>query len=145
MENRIDAAVAAGRLTQEQATRMKERLRAAEVVPFLGRAGGPHLGRGGGEVGLDAAAEYLGLTQAELRERLRAGSTLAEVARATGKTADGLVAALVADARERLEAAVADGRLTAAQRDRRLERVQERVRALVNGERRAFAPRARRS
>ena len=131
---RVDEAVAAGRLTEEQGAELKERIQAGEV-PLLG-LGGPrgHHGPGGPGGGLDAAAEYLGVTQAELHERLHDGETLAEVAKAEGKTVDGLVDALVADATEELAQAVEDGRLTDAQRDELVAGLEERVTARVNGE-----------
>lgn len=37
----------------------------------------------------------MGLTKAELREQLAVGKTLAEIAKAEGKSVDGLVQALV--------------------------------------------------
>jgi hypothetical protein len=53
--------------------------------------GAPHLG---------AAATYLGVTADGLRTQLQSGKTLAEIANATsGKSAQGLIDALVADAR----------------------------------------------
>ncbi len=55
---------------------------------------------------LAAAAEYLGLSADELRTQLEGGKTLAEMAEAQGKSVDGLVDALVADAREHIEAFV---------------------------------------
>lgn len=78
---------------------LREAFRAAraERAPGEGRFGHPggrwhHRGPAGGL--LDAAAEYLGLDRAELRERLRSGSSLADVARAEGKSVDGLKDAL---------------------------------------------------
>ncbi len=53
---------------------------------------------------LAEAAEYLGLERAELRDRLRDGSSLADVARAEGKSVDGLKAALRAEFVRRLDA-----------------------------------------
>ena len=73
--------------------------------------------RGGGHRGfrdLDAAAAFLGVGEAALRERLREGETLAEVAEAEGKPVDGLVTAIVAATTKRLDAAVAAGRMTKA-------------------------------
>ena len=105
-EARIDAAVADGDLTQEQADALKEHLE-AEGAPLFG---GP-LFHGPGhhhEVhfgGLEAAATYLGLTGDELRERLESGDTLAEIAGAEGKTVDGLVQAMVDSAEEDIAAA----------------------------------------
>ena len=70
LKNRIDAAVAAGRLTEERADELKERID-TEEFPLLG----PGLrGRHGhGLHRLDAAADYLGATEEELREELAAG------------------------------------------------------------------------
>ncbi|HSL66479.1 MAG TPA: hypothetical protein VK874_17620 [Gaiellaceae bacterium] len=137
LENRLDEAVAAGRLTQEQADRMKERLRAGDVPLFGHGLRGMHgpghgLARGGH---LEAAASYLGLSEAALREQLEAGKTLAEVAKARGKSVDGLVDTLVADAKKELDEAVAAGRLDEERRDDILERLEERLTAMVNGER----------
>jgi hypothetical protein len=131
LENRVDAAVAAGRLTEEEGAALKERIQ-AEEYPLLG---GPGLGHHGGRGfhHLDAAAEYLGLTEAELRTQLRNGQTLAQVAQAQGKTVDGLVDALVADEKAELDAAVAAGRITQAQADEQLARAEERFEALVDG------------
>lgn len=85
--------------------------------------------------GLAAAATYLGLTEAELRSRLDAGKTPAQIAQATdGKTVDGLVAALVAAEKQELAAAVTAGQLTHAQADSiaasLVQRVTERVNSL---------------
>ncbi len=54
---------------------------------------------GGGLIGLDAAASYLGLSDEELRTELEDGSTLAEVAGEQDKSVDGLVTALVDSAK----------------------------------------------
>jgi len=100
-----------------------------------------HLGfgarHGGGTSGeLSAAATYLGITPAALRADLQSGKTLAQVADGTsGKSASGLVDALVASEKSTLDAAVSAGKLTAAQEQTLLANVQQRVAALVNGTR----------
>lgn len=82
-----------------------------------GRPGGP--GKPGHGFRLDAqpfatASAYLGIAQADLMTRLRAGETLAAIANATaGKSRDGLVAALVTAANAAIDKAVADGKLAA--------------------------------
>lgn len=139
LENRLDAAVAAGRLTQEQADRMKERLRSGDVPLFgHGLRGGMH-GHGPGLAArghhLEAAAAYLGLGEDALREQLQDGKTLADVAKARGKSVDGLVDALVAAKKKELDEAVSAGRLDEGRRDAIVERLEERVTAMVNGER----------
>jgi hypothetical protein len=136
LKARVDAAVAAGRLTEAEATELKERID-SDDVPLFGLARGApghvHFGHFGG---LDAAASYLGVTEAALRAELAEGQTLAEVAKAKGKSVDGLVDALVAEAKQDLEQAVADGRLTDAQRDDIVATLEERITAMVNGEHR---------
>ena len=129
---RIDAAVAAGELTSEHAAKLKERVAAGEI-PLFAMPGRRHHGGRGAK--LEAAAEYLGLTKAELREALDEDTSLADVATDRGKSVPGLVDALAAAARERLDAAVAAGRITAAERDERLAGLRERITAFVNGER----------
>jgi ABC-type microcin C transport system duplicated ATPase subunit YejF len=70
------------------------------------RAGGA--GRIGHVHDLASAAAYLGVSSARLEGELRAGKTLAQVADATsGKSAAGLIEALVAAKRSRLTAAAA--------------------------------------
>jgi len=137
-ENRIDEAVEAGELDESEAAELRERLRAGDVPLLRGLHGprGPHGAHLG--AGLDVAASYLGVTEAELRESLRGGDTLAEIAVGEGRSVDGLVDALVADARDRLDDAVEAGRLTEARREQLAADLEERITALVNGERPAF-------
>ena len=82
--------------------------------------------------GLDAAAGYIGVTEAQLRTQLENGKSLAQVAKDHGKSADGLVAALVADAKQKLDNAVSAKRITQAQADEMLTRLTQRIGDLVN-------------
>ena len=146
LKNRVDAAVRDGRLTREQAARLKERIDAGGA-PFLGLGPGPgprfHKHHAGPfHHKFEAAADYLGLTRAELREALQDGKTLARVARDQGKSVDGLVDALVAEARKKLDQAVEDGDLTDAERDDMIAGLRERITDVVNGR---FPPRFHRS
>jgi len=134
-EDRIDAAVADGRLTKEQGQELKQRIESGEL-PLLGgpafgfrHPGGPH----GFMHGLDAAASYLGLTEDELHSRLESNKTLAEVAKAQGKSVAGLKNAMVADAKTHLDAAVKAGRLSSAEEQRVLADLEQRIDDLVNG------------
>lgn len=137
LENRIDAAVEAGRITEEQADALKERLESGGDVPLLGGFGhfGPHFGHFGHVGSLEAAAGYLGLTASELRERL-GDATLAEIAKDRGKSVDGLTKALVTAAEARIDEAVGAGRLTQEQAAELKAALPDRVEALVNGEHR---------
>jgi polyhydroxyalkanoate synthesis regulator phasin len=143
LENRIDRAVEDGTLTKEQADAMKERVEADDFPLFAGPLlGHPHRGGFGfrmhGFRDLDAAAAFLGVTEAQLRESLEGGKTLAEVAKAKGKSVDALVSAIVAAATKRLDEAVEEGRMTKAQRDEIVDGLKAWTTDLVNGVRPAF-------
>ena len=55
---------------------------------------------------LATAATYIGITEAALRTELQTGQTLAQIAVAHGKTRDGLIAALSAEATKQITTAV---------------------------------------
>ena len=129
---RIDAAVAAGELTSEQAAELKARVAAGDVPLFAG-PGRHHHGHGGPK--LEAAAAYLGLTEAALRAAVDEDTSLADLARERGKSVSGLVDALMPEARARIDAAFAAGRITEAERDERIAGLREHITAIVNGER----------
>ena len=135
LKARVDAAVDDGRLSEEQGAELKKRIDSGEL-PLLRGPGkpGPGLGHFGHFAALDAAAGYLGLDERELRDRLRDGDTLAEIARDEGRSVAGLVQALVADAKERLDDAVAAGKLAPAQADELAEGLEERMTDLVDGQ-----------
>jgi hypothetical protein len=144
---RVDAAVEAGTLTEEQAAELRERIRSGDG-PLLG---GPGFGHHGGGLRLhalfDAAAAYLGLSEAELRAAREDGSSLADLAEDQGKSVAGLEQALLAAAKEELDAAVEEGSLTAEQGAELLEDVESRIDELVQstgfgpGPHRGFPPR----
>jgi hypothetical protein len=135
LKNRVDAAVAAGRITRAEGDAMKARIDAGGPMLFPGAPpnGFRHDGFRHDGPGLDAAATYLGLTEDQLRTELEGGKTLAQVATAHGKTADGLVGALVDAAGKKLDAAVAAGRLTRSEADSMLAGLKQRITDFVNG------------
>ena len=85
--------------------------------------------RGAGEI-----AEILGLEGSEMREALRNGSSIAELAEAQGVDTADIVDAIVARAEERLDAAVENGRIDDTQAAEMLTQAAERAEDLVNGE-----------
>jgi hypothetical protein len=138
----IAAAVKAGRITQAQADQITAGLTAhvtAEVNDTRpdhgpGGPGGPGFGHGPGGDELTAAATYLGVTEAALTTQLQTGKTLAQVADATsGKSAAGLIDALVAAEKVELAAAVKAGTITQAQSDQITTTLKARFTALANG------------
>jgi hypothetical protein len=135
LENRVDAAVAAGRLTKTQGNELKQRIESGDVPLFAGPRPGFGFGlhHQGMFAGLDAAAAYLGLTDAQLRTQLESGKSLANVATAQGKSVDGLVRALVDAAKKKLDAAVSAHRLTQSQEDSILADLKSHMTNFVNG------------
>lgn len=130
LEDRVDAAVAAGRLTKAEGDALKARIESGGLPLFFGGLHGPggrHLEE------LDAAAAYLGLTAGQVRADLESGKTLAQIAQDRGKSVSGLVDALVAAAQKDLDAAVAAGRLTTSQEQSILARLKQRITDRVNG------------
>jgi hypothetical protein len=137
---RLDAAVAAGRLTEEQADEIRERIESGDFLGPLAFGFGPGFGLDvhveggpGAGVSMESAADYLGVTEAQLHERLRDGQTLAEIAKAEGKSVEGLKQALLAPAKDKLDNAVQKGEITSAQRDEILEKLESGINDLVNG------------
>jgi hypothetical protein len=141
-ENQIDAAVAAGQLTKDQGDKLKAAIESGQA-PVIGGLGGfgfghhgfgfGHGGPGGPGGALDAAATYLGVSADTLRSDLAGGKSLADVAKAQGKSVDGLVTAIVDAQKKQLDAAVSAGKLTQAQATQIESNLEQRVTNLVNG------------
>ena len=129
-KDRVAADLAAGRITQDQATQMNSRIDSSTGMPFGGGfgpgpeghgkgPGGP--GPGGFGPGGDPAAlaTFLGVQPADLRTGLQ-GKSLAAYAQEKGKTRDQLKTFLTQQEKSKLDQAVQAGRLTQAQEDQRL-------------------------
>jgi hypothetical protein len=140
--DRIDAALAAGQITQAQANAMKTAVNAGKLPVGVPRPrfGGRGFGFGFRGGILDAAASYLGLTKAQLRSQLSSGKSLAAIATAQGKSVSGLEAAILSAAQSKLDQAVRAGRLTSAQRDQILAGLKTKIDTLVNRTPSASAP-----
>jgi polyhydroxyalkanoate synthesis regulator phasin len=146
LEYLVDEAVEAGRLTEEEGERLKDRLDSARLprflpdfepfpVPFGDRGfefpGGRLRFTFGQLVDLDAAATYLGISESELRDELADGNSLADVAREEDKSVEGLVDELVDDAERRIDEAVDDGRLSEGAASELREDLEQRIRDRV--------------
>jgi hypothetical protein len=134
----LDKAVADKKLTQSQADDISNGLKAhiddivdANVKLRFGGPGGRGMGFGFG-ADTAAAAKYLGLDKSALRDKLRAGQSLADVAKAQSKDVQGLEDAIVASQKARLDQAVSDKKLTQTQADGVLSKLKSRVDDLVN-------------
>jgi hypothetical protein len=151
----LDQAVKDGDLTQKQADEIKQARKSSGHVlgpplgPWLhGRRGrmvmpgGPGPMRGPGGKGfvmrhglLDDIAKALGTTQAKLFEALRSGKSIADVAKANGKSMADVRAAVEASVKSRLDEAVKDGDLTRKQADELLARADKKLAAIESGRR----------
>src|SRR4051794_23049713 len=140
--DRIDAAVAAGRLTKEQGDAFKKRLENANELPLFGLRAGLHggvpkgpgvlrFGFGDGK-SLSAAAKFLGLSDADLRTQLRDGKSLADIAKDKGKSTADLKAAMKTAITSELDQAVKDNKLTADQRTKILADIDARLDDLIS-------------
>lgn len=145
----LDRAVKDGELTQKQADAIEAaRKQSGRVLVGPRLRGGPgphgvpklHGGRGGpdphafGPRGMfEDLAKALGTSGAKLKEQLRAGKSVADVAKANGKSLADVRAAARTAIRTRLDEAVKDGDLTRKQADEMLARVDEKLAAIVSG------------
>ncbi|HUQ41753.1 MAG TPA: hypothetical protein VM052_04550 [Candidatus Limnocylindrales bacterium] len=97
--------------------------------PAGGAPGGVRFG--GGDMA--TVSTYLGITEADLRTKLQAGQTLAQIAAATsGKSRDGLIQALVAHETAEIDAAQTAGRITADQATQAKANLSARVTTFVD-------------
>lgn len=138
----LDQAVADGKLTQEEADaklaevteRLSEQLENDDLLANRpSRRPGNRTPRPNRQH-LETIAEVLGMEAEDLREALVDGQTVAEIAEAQGVSLDTIVEALLAPAVERLNQAVADGKMTQEEADAKLEELTDRLREqLENG------------
>jgi hypothetical protein len=141
-EDRLDAAVKAGRLSQEEADAIKKKIDQGGGppvgIPGFG-FGEKHLALAGPiKAGLDAAANYLDLTDKQLIEKLESGKSLADVAGDQKKSVDGLKSAIKDAVKTQLDQAVKDKRLTQDQENKVLDGFNDRLDDMVNGK--GFGP-----
>lgn len=156
----IDKAVAEGKITQEQADRVKASLR-ERIVRFVdhtyqerpgkdrdkdrekdkdkdrGKDRGKHVQVQAfmGDL-MKAATDYLGIERGQITRQMAQGKSLGQIANETaGKSRDGMVQALVTAANANIDDAAAKGKLTADQATQAKERVPGAVEKFVDASR----------
>jgi hypothetical protein len=134
--DQVDAALEEGRITQSEADALKQRIESGDFPRFFGPRFGPDFDHHGGPPfffgeKLSSAAEYLGLTEAELRAKLNEGQTLGQIANAQGKSVAGLKDAMLKATKAKLDQLVDDGRLTRAEADETYDRFQSHLDDLI--------------
>lgn len=125
----LEGLVDDGTLTEAQVDAVIDAL--ADARPegregFRHRHHGPHGHRFGRFAGPEIA-EILGLEPAELRDALRDGQTVAELAAEQGVDIQTVIDGLVDAAEQRLDEAVENGRLEADRADEMLDEIEERI------------------
>jgi len=129
----VDEAQAQGKLTPEQADRIRQQIeqgnpgfRAGRAAAGKGRwAMGIHLQAG--RWALDQLAEFLGMTPEDFWSALRGGKSVAQIAQERGKTRQEVVDFLTGKVKARLDEAVATGRITQERADEAMAAFQARL------------------
>lgn len=120
----VDELQAAGKITSEQAEKIRERIAQGEpgpwAIPGIGGRG-PRGGMGihlqAGRLALGELAGFLGMTPEDFWAALRSGKSVAQVAQEKGKTRQEVIDFLTAKVKERLDKAVQDGKITRERAD----------------------------
>jgi polyhydroxyalkanoate synthesis regulator phasin len=136
-KQQVDQAVASGKLTQDQANRIDQRIDSGQGFFGVG-AGFGRSGQRGGEQGganrtamgacgsamQQAVTSTLGVSSSELQQDRRNGESIAQIAQDHGTSAQSLQTAVVGAAQGCLDAQVQAGNLTADEEQRILQRLQ---------------------
>jgi ribosomal protein S20 len=85
---------------------------------------------------LKAAAKEIGVSEDQLKDALKNGKSIAQVAKDHDKSVDDVVDAIVKEATSDIDQAVKDGKLDSGKADKIKQKLPDRVKKLVNRERR---------
>lgn len=130
LEDVLAELVADGTITQTQADSVATAIEEAGAL----RGHGHRHHRGGFIGDGEELATILGMTTDELSEALRSGSSIADIAAENSVDVQEIIDLLVAQAQERLDTAVAEGRLTADEAAEKSSELATRITEKVNGE-----------
>jgi hypothetical protein len=127
----IDDAVAAGRLTPEQAAELKAKEPGVFPGGFRGMRGVHDSAKHMVINLLEAAAKVIGIDKAALQEGLQNGESLTDIAIANDVDSDQLTSGLAAEMRAKVAAALADGSITQEMADKLLTNLEERIAEMI--------------
>lgn len=140
----VDQLQEQGKLTAQQAERIRQRIEQGDFGAGMGRragagAGAAPNGRGGhgirlqvGGLALNELAGFLGMTGEDFWAALRSGKSVAQVAEERGKTRQEVVDFLTARVKERLDQAVAAEKITAQRAEQIVAAFQARLPQLLD-------------
>jgi len=129
----IDEAVANGKLTEDEAAKLKARVNEYGPLSVLGlrhRKGAEGVCRGSKLV-IGSAAGVLQMDRAEIVSAVRSGQSLADIAQSKGMSVEDFTGALLQSVKAKLDAKVADGTLTQELADRAYSAIQGKIGEIV--------------
>ncbi len=121
----VDEAVQQGKLTSDQAQKIKDRIEEGNFFPmghFPGPKNGPKAGFRGKH--LDELAQALGISADELKAELQQGKKVADIAQEKGLTADQLRQKLLEARIQAIQQAVKDGKISQEKADEMIKKLQ---------------------
>jgi hypothetical protein len=123
----LDQLVTENKINQSQEDLILQRVQ-AQFANRPGKGAGPH-----GFLGIEskAVADLLKITPAQLRQDVRNGQSLHQIAQAQGVTDQQLMDTITAAAKTRLDQAVTDKKITADQETAALQRLKDRLPQLI--------------
>ncbi len=127
LDDALAPLVANHTIDQSQADAVIAAIRDARPDGFPGHRGPRFLGDG-------TLTDVLGVSAADLRAALESGQSIADVAKAHDVAVQDVIDALVAKVQDRLDTAVANGRLTQDQADTMIAEATQHITDFVNGD-----------
>ena len=124
----LDEAVAAGKISPEEADQIRQRIEEGKGLGF--GWGGCHM-RPFGDI-VSSVAETLDMTPREILQQIRQGQSLAEIGQAKGVSPEELKSAILSAADSKLDQAVAVGKITQEQADKVMTRLTDNIDKLLN-------------
>ena len=125
----VDEAVQQGRLTSEQAEKIKQRIENGQLFP-LGPSYGPRPDRepgfkkGFAGKNLDVLAQALGMSTDELKAQLQQGKKISDLAQEKGLTMEQLRQKLLEAKIQAIQQAVKEGKISQEKADQLIEKMQ---------------------
>lgn len=125
---RIDQKVADGKITAEQADKLKQSM-AERIKDDLNRTG-TQMDRGMGYI--EDLAGFIGISKEDLLAARRSGKSMVQIAGEKGITEQQLVDHMMAKFNSKIDLKAADGKITAEQAEQLKQSMAERIKACLN-------------
>ena len=135
----VDQLLADGKLTQDQADKLKAKIQSGDgfgIGRFLGKHEGAKDRRQDRIANIrnglvESAATALHMTPADLKAQLKSGKSIAQVATAQSIDLSAVKTQITGDAKTKLDKLVADGKLTQARADQALQKLTDNLDAAL--------------